>query len=57
MYQWTKQTKDCENIEDLTNTMNKFDFVNYFSELNKRKKYIIFKPTLDIKNKVPVLSQ
>lgn len=38
-----KQTKNCEAKEDLNNTM-KFDLVTYFPELNKRKKYILFKP-------------
>lgn len=33
-----KQAKNCEAIEDLNNTMNKFDLVTYFPELNKRKK-------------------
>lgn len=38
-----KQTKNCEDIGDLNNTMNKFDLVTYFPELNKRKMYILFK--------------
>lgn len=32
-----KQTKNCEDREDLNNTMNKLGLVAYFPELNKEK--------------------